>query len=102
MSKRVHAAGIAALVAGLTLAAGAGADDARAVRAAVPAGAIEHVLVINLENEGYATTFGPGSPATYLNTTLLAAGELVPNWFGTSRARSTRHACCSCRRPNRR
>jgi len=32
-----------------------------AERAAVPEGAIEHVLVIDLENEDYGTTFGPSS-----------------------------------------
>jgi hypothetical protein len=53
-------------------------------RAAVPAGAIEHVLVIDLENEDYGATFGPTSPATYLNTTLLAQGQLLPNYFATS------------------
>jgi hypothetical protein len=53
-------------------------------RAAVPEGAIEHVMVIDLENEDFAKTFGPASPATYLNTTLLAQGQLVTNYFATS------------------
>ena len=53
-------------------------------RAAVPEGAIEHILVIDLENEDYGTTFGPTSPATYLNSTLLGEGELVTNYFATS------------------
>ena len=44
---------------------------------------IKHILVIDLENESFTTTFGPGSPATYLNGTLLQEGELVENWFGT-------------------
>ena len=44
---------------------------------------IRHVLLINLENESFHTTFGPGSPATYLNNTLLQQGELIPNWFAT-------------------
>lgn len=46
-----------------------------------PAGAIKHVIVIDLENEGESTTFGPTSPATYLNDTLLPAGELVKNYY---------------------
>jgi len=81
------------LVAGLaaTLAAGAivrvagdehGPRDV--VRAAVPAGAIRHVMVIDLENEDFATTFGASSPAVYLNTTLLSQGQLVTNYFATS------------------
>jgi len=56
------------------------------VRAALPPGAIDHVLVIDLENENFATTFGPNSPARYLNTTLLSMGELVVNYFATSHA----------------
>jgi hypothetical protein len=53
-------------------------------RAALPPGAIKHVLVIDLENEGFATTFGAGSPATYLNSTLLRKGQLVVNYYATS------------------
>ena len=53
-------------------------------RAAVPANAIDHVLVINLENENYSATFGPNSPAVYLNSTLLQQGELLVNYFATS------------------
>jgi hypothetical protein len=49
----------------------------------VPAGAIKHVIVIDLENESYADTFGPTSPATYLNHTLLAKGELIPQYYAT-------------------
>jgi hypothetical protein len=59
-------------------------DDDRAERAAVPEGAIRHILVIDLENESFATTFGPTSPATYLNTTLLKQGQLITNYFATS------------------
>ncbi len=56
------------------------------VRAAVPAGAIMHVLVIDLENEDYADTYGPNSPAVYLNSTLLKQGQLVSKYFATSHA----------------
>ncbi len=55
-----------------------------APRAALPSGAIEHILVIELENESETTTFGPSSPAVYLNTTLLSQGELIANYFSTS------------------
>jgi hypothetical protein len=36
----------------------------------VPPGAIKHIVVVNLENEDYGDTFGPNSPATYLNGTI--------------------------------
>jgi hypothetical protein len=52
----------------------------------VPAGAIEHVLLIDLENESFTTTFGPTSPATFLNSVLLKQGELVDNYFATGHA----------------
>jgi hypothetical protein len=53
------------------------------VRAALAPGSINNILVINLENESYASTFGPGSPATYLNGTLVPKGELLQNYFAT-------------------
>jgi len=40
-------------------------------------------VVIDLENEEASTTFGPNSPATYLNGTLLPMGELIQNYYGT-------------------
>jgi hypothetical protein len=46
--------------------------------------AIDHVMVIDLENENFADTFGAASPARYLNDTLVPAGELLPNYFATS------------------
>jgi hypothetical protein len=49
-----------------------------------PPGAITHIMVIDLENEDYDQTFGPASPAVYLNTTLLRQGELIVNYFATS------------------
>jgi phosphatidylinositol-3-phosphatase len=52
------------------------------VRAALAPGKINHILVIELENEGFATTWGPGSPATYLNGTLRKEGELLQNYYG--------------------
>ncbi len=44
--------------------------------------AVGHVFVINLENEGYATTFGASSPAPYLAKTLRAKGNLLTNYYG--------------------
>jgi hypothetical protein len=48
-----------------------------------PQNTVKNIIVIELENESYSATFGPSSPATYLNGTLLSAGELIPNWFAT-------------------
>ena len=60
-----------------------GAGAAPVVRAALAPGAINNVLVIELENEGATETFGPGSVATYLNGTLVPKGELLPNYYAT-------------------
>ena len=48
-----------------------------------PYTAIRYIMVLQFENESYSATFGTGSPAIYLNSTLLPQGELVPNWFAT-------------------
>jgi hypothetical protein len=42
----------------------------------------DHVVVLTEENESAATTFGPGSPATYLNG-LRGKGVFLPNYYGT-------------------
>ena len=65
-----------------------GREDRRhdVVRAALAPGAISHIFVVELENEGADTTFGSGSPATYLNGTLLKQGELVSNYYATGHA----------------
>ena len=41
------------------------------------------MIVIDLENESFATTFGANSPAKYLNGTLLPKGELISHYYGT-------------------
>jgi hypothetical protein len=56
------------------------------VRAALPPGAGGHIFVLELENEGESTTFGPGSPARFLNNVLLGQGELVEHYYATGRA----------------
>jgi hypothetical protein len=43
---------------------------------------VRHVFVINLENEGFAQTFGTQSPATYLNHTLVPKGQLLDQYYG--------------------
>ncbi len=64
----------------------AAAQPPGVTRAALPPGKINHVLVIELENEGYATTFGRRSPATYLNGTLRSKGELLQNYYAIGHA----------------
>ncbi|HUC04996.1 MAG TPA: alkaline phosphatase family protein [Acidimicrobiales bacterium] len=75
-----------ALICGLVCApapAGAARASSRAVlRAALPPGKINHIVVIELENEGFDATWGPGSPATYLNGTLRKKGELLADYYG--------------------
>src|SRR5262245_15288576 len=80
---------MAAATTAITLAwyPGAARSSARVeVTAALPPGAIKYILVIDLENENFATTFGANSPARYLNTTLVSQGQLVVNYFATSHA----------------
>src|SRR5262249_23081149 len=48
--------------------------------------AIKHVFVVNLENKGYNTTFGPDSKAPYLSKTLSAQGALLTQYYGTAHA----------------
>ena len=72
---------LGAIVLGTALPAAAKAHTSAVVRAALPPGKINHIIVIEFENEGYQTTFGPGSPATYLNTTLRQQGELLQNYY---------------------
>jgi hypothetical protein len=43
-----------------------------------------HVFVINLENKGYDTTWGPDSAAPYLSQTLRAQGVLLTQYYGTA------------------
>ncbi|HVC67745.1 MAG TPA: hypothetical protein VND44_09135 [Acidimicrobiales bacterium] len=81
------AVAVTALTSAVAVTSAAGADGPGrgpgAVRAAVPAGAIRHIVVINLENESYASTFGPGSVATYLNQVLVPKGELLSDYHAT-------------------
>ncbi len=59
------------------------AAQAAVVRAALVPGSINNILVIDLENEDASSTFGSGSPATYLNGTLVPQGELLENYYAT-------------------
>ncbi len=72
------------LLAASAVAITAPADAAAPLPYALTQGRIKHVMVIDLENESYASTFGTGSPAVYLNQTLLTQGELIVNYYATS------------------
>jgi phospholipase C len=45
-----------------------------------------HVFIINLENKSFDQTWGPGSPATYLNGTLRPQGQLLTQYYGIGHA----------------
>jgi hypothetical protein len=82
LRSRLTAAALAALALAGTVGAGAGgAGGAGVARAALAPGKIDHIVVIELENEGYQTTFGPHSAATYLNKVLRPKGELLADYY---------------------
>jgi hypothetical protein len=67
-----------------TLVQMSGATEAGAqpiVRAALAPGSNNNILVIDIENESFSSTFGAGSPATYLNGTIVPQGELLQNYY---------------------
>ncbi len=74
----VTAAGLAAALA----TAAAPATAAKQAASAPPP--VGHVFVVNLENKGYDTTFGPDSPAPYLSRTLRGQGQLLTQYYGTA------------------
>jgi hypothetical protein len=45
---------------------------------------IKHVFVIDIENKGYDTTWGPGSASPYLATTLRNQGVLLNSYYATA------------------
>lgn len=65
------------------LTAGVPADARPAPSGSAPAAlpAVRHVFVVNLENKGYAATFGSGA-APYLSRTLRARGALLTEYYG--------------------
>jgi phospholipase C len=78
MEARVKARLLAAIVA---TALGAGLLGACAPRTIPP---VKHIFVVNLENKGFTEAFGPGSPATYLNTVLRPSGQLLDQYYGVA------------------
>jgi hypothetical protein len=75
--------GLGLLLLGAAAPASATTHGTSVVRAALPPGKINHIILIEFENEGFTTTFGPGSPATYLNGPLRQKGELLQNYYAT-------------------
>ena len=69
-----------ALVLGSSLAAAPSARAATVGLEGIPH--FDHVVVLTEENESASTTFGPGSPAVYLNS-LRSKGVFLPNYYGT-------------------
>jgi len=84
---RLRARGIlaAAVVAATAFVGIGGASSAGAANSTGLEGVphYDHIVVLTLENESASTTFGPGSPATYLNG-LRSQGVFVPGYYGTS------------------
>ena len=60
-------------------------DDPRAAAEPQPT-KIRHVFLIVLAGHGYDATFGGGSPASYLNTTLRPKGTLLTGYSSLGRA----------------
>jgi len=45
---------------------------------------VKHLFLVVLGENGFEETFGKTSPAPYLNTTLPAEGELLPNYYAVA------------------
>ena len=56
----------------------------QAAKAKLPA--IEHVFVVMLSGEPYATAFGPSSPARYLSGQLEKKGQLLVRYYAVAHA----------------
>ena len=65
-------------------AAGGNGQDRGDDRAGLEAGKVNNIVVIDLENEDFDTSFGPNSPARYLNDVLVKQGQLLDNYYATS------------------
>jgi phospholipase C len=72
----------AVLVAAATLATTGSAQATTTAPALEGVPHFDHVVVLTEENESAAATFGPGSPAVYLNS-LRSKGVFLPNYYGT-------------------
>jgi phosphatidylinositol-3-phosphatase len=59
-----------------------GEGSSSKVAAKLPA--IKHVFIVMLDDEPYATAFGPASPAKYLTGTLEKQGELLLRYYAVA------------------
>ena len=84
MNSRRIAFGAALLALAAAVVAPATTGPVGAAAHAWPLPPVRHVFVVNLENKDYSETFGAGSPAVYLNKTLLPKGQLLDNYYGTA------------------
>jgi hypothetical protein len=73
---------VTAVMLALAINHNADAGGSPSVSAYVPP--IKHVFVINIENKGYDTTWGPTSAAPYLAKTLRSKGVLLNTYYGTA------------------
>jgi phosphatidylinositol-3-phosphatase len=88
MKRRLPATVIGAFCASLSVVAvvapAASAKPSDVVRAAVDPGNLKNIMVIELENQFFDTTFGATSPAVYLNSVVVPQGQLIVNYYATS------------------
>ncbi|MGA9314445.1 MAG: alkaline phosphatase family protein [Solirubrobacteraceae bacterium] len=61
-----------------------GGGEGSSSKAAAKLPAIKHVFVVMLDDEPYATAFGPASPAKYLTGTLEKQGELLLRYYAVA------------------
>ena len=62
---------------------------------------IDHVFIVELENESFHAIWGKGSPARYLNDSLVPHGMLLTNYYGVGHASLDNYiAEISGQRPN--
>jgi cytoskeletal protein RodZ len=61
-----------------------GGGEGSSPKAAAKLPAIKHVFVVMLDDEPYATAFGPASPAKYLTGTLEKQGELLLRYYAVA------------------
>jgi phosphatidylinositol-3-phosphatase len=67
---------------GTTKKSASGGEDPSKAAPKLPA--IKHVFVVMLDDEPYATAFGPASPAKYLTGTLEKQGELLLRYYAVA------------------
>lgn len=61
-----------------------GGGEGSSSKATAKLPAIKHVFIVMLDDEPYATAFGPASPAKYLTGTLEKQGELLLRYYAVA------------------